>query len=201
MRGRSGTGVTPPPPTFTLSSAITRSIYPLYWKSSFLGSCFAIGPCVFVSAGHHFNTVKDDVGDFMIWLDDENGVEVHYVAKVPRCDLLVLWVNQPTESYTSLRAFLPPVNSRVVTAWLSPQAPHELVLSPSTVITSDAVNCVAQGTVTTAGSSGAPVVDFAGDHVVGMHVASNVKRGSRVSDFIPARKMVAAFSELGVPCR
>lgn len=189
------------PPTKVVPSAdILHSIYPLYWKDIFLGSCVAIKPKVLISAGHHYNMLRDNVGDFTVLVKPSRWISVEYASKLSSWDTVVLWLNEPVIC-TSLRGFLPAINSRVVTVWLSPKPPHEPIFSPGIVVSGTTDNCVAKGTVSTTGSSGSPVVDFHGDHIVGIHLGSNMKNGSRVSDFIPARKLVYLLARINIACR
>lgn len=189
-----------PPAKFSPSEELLQSIYPLYWKDSFLGSCVAITPKVAISAGHHFNMIQDDVGDFTILIKPSRWISAEYAKKILLHDVLVLWLDEPVHC-SPLRGYLPPVHCRVATVWLSPKSPHDAIFSPGLVISSDMQNSVIQGTVSTTGSSGAPVVDFYGDHIVGMHLSSNVKNGSRVSHFISARQLVLLLAEMNVSCR
>lgn len=180
---------------------VLEAIYPLYWKDTFLGSCVAISPKILVSAGHHFNMMKDDVGDFTVLARKSYWIPAEYALKVKSHDLLVLWIGEAVAASVNLRGFLPLPQSRVSTIWLSPKPPHEPIFSPGVIISSDENNCVVQGTVSTTGSSGAPVVDIYGDHVIGIHLSSNMKDGSRVSDFLPARKIISLLAETNVSCR
>lgn len=189
-----------PPTKVAPSAEIINAIYPLYWKDIFLGSCVAIQSKVLISAGHHYNVLRDDVGDFTILVKPSHWISVQYASKLPSWDIVVLWVSEPV-SCTKLRAFLPAIDSRVVTVWLSPKPPHEPIFSPGVIVSSTADNCVVQGTVSTTGSSGSPVIDFHGDHVVGIHLSSNMKNGSRVSDFLPARKLVYLLARINIACR
>ncbi|KAH9599069.1 hypothetical protein LSM04_006732 [Trypanosoma melophagium] len=207
------------PSTLEPAAAVLHALHALYWRGVFLGTCVAVSPRVLVTAGHHYNAAKDDVGDFTVRHpqqqqqakkkekennneNEEEGEEtrVEHAAKDAAHDLLVLWVSRDLPCVL-LRGFLPPVQARVATVWMSTKWPHETIVSPGVVIESSAVSCVARGTVSTSGSSGAPVIDYFGDHVVGMHLTSNTRDGSRVSGFIPARKIVALLSEMGINCR
>ncbi|CCW59761.1 unnamed protein product [Phytomonas sp. EM1] len=183
------------------SEVLLKCIYALYWKNSFLGSCVAISDNIVISAGHHYNAMKDDVGDFSILVKPNTWIYVEYGAKNSTHDILVLWLCSKVVHFTQLRGFLPPPNSRVATVWLSLKPPHEPVISPGVVVDSDASNCIARGTVSTTGSSGAPVVDTFGDHVVGLHLTSNTRNGSRVSGFIHSRKLVTLLAEMGIVAR
>ncbi|CCW67261.1 unnamed protein product [Phytomonas sp. Hart1] len=183
------------------SEALLKSVYALYWKEAFLGSCVAIAADLVISAGHHYNVLKDDVGDFSVLVRPQTWVAVEYAAKSSAHDVLVLWLGGAVGHFTTLRGFLPPLRARVSTVWLSLKPPHEPVVSPGVVVESGAAGCLARGTVSTTGSSGAPVVDTFGDFVVGLHLTSNTRDGSRVSGFIPARKVVAVLGEMGVISR
>lgn len=194
-------GLTEAPHSLQPSSELLQSIYALYWRDTFLGSGVAISPAVLISAGHHYNAVKDDVGDFSVLVRPSQWVSVTYASKNSSCDLLVLWLSKPVPTYTALRGYLPSVSSHVATVWLSPKPPHDAVVSPGVVIASKAERCVIRGTVSTTGSSGAPVMDFFGEHVVGLHLTSNTQDGSRVSGCVPARKLVALLAEMGIACR
>ncbi|ORC93409.1 uncharacterized protein TM35_000012860 [Trypanosoma theileri] len=213
-------GAVEAPSTLEPSAAVLQAMHALYWRGVFLGTCVAVSPRVLVTAGHHYNAAKDDVGDFTVRHPQQqqqqqqqqqkkekyNGDEaeeetrVEHAAKNAAHDLLVLWVSRDLQCVL-LRGFLPPVQARVATVWMSTKWPHETIVSPGVVIESSAVSCMARGTVSTSGSSGAPVIDYFGDHVVGMHLTSNTRDGSRVSGFIPARKIVALLSEMGINCR
>lgn len=182
-------------------SDAAAAVYALYWKDAFLGSCFAVAPDVLVSAGHHYNSSKDDVGDFTILVGRSKWMSVTHAAENSTHDVLVLWVGGRLEHYVSLRGFLPPVHSHVATVWLSPKPPHDPVISPGVVVESTLDNCTARGTVSTTGSSGAPVVDFYGAHVVGLHLTSDTREGSRVSGFLPARQLITLLAEMGFACR
>lgn len=189
------------PPTKVLpSSEILNAIYPLYWKDIFLGSCVAITSKIVISAGHHYNMLRDNVGDFTVLVKPSRRTSVEYASKISSHDVVALWLNEPV-SCIEMRAFLPGINSRVATVWLSPKFPHEPIFSPGIVVTSSIDNCVVQGTVSTTGSSGSPVIDFHGDHVVGIHLSSNMKDGSRVSDFIPTRKLIYLLARINISCR
>ncbi|EPY37253.1 hypothetical protein STCU_00044 [Strigomonas culicis] len=182
-------------------SGITRSVLALYWKDVFLGNCVAVSERIVVSAGHHFNLKADDVGDFSVLVDDAKWLPAEYVAKNTQVDILVFWLTGAVPAFVALRGFLPQAGCSVVTVWRSPKPPHDTIVSPGVVIESDLTGCLAKGTVSTTGTSGAPVLDFFGDHVVGLHLFSNTRDGSRVSGFLPARKMVAVLAEMGVVCR
>lgn len=189
------------PPRTTEASSLVKAIYALYWRDTFLGSCFAVSDTVLISAGHHYNANKDDVGDFSVLVGKSRWVRVEYASKNGSNDLLVLWLCNKVQSFTSLRGYLPQKHARVATVWLSPKPPHEPIVSPGVVIESSLDGCIARGTVSTQGSSGAPVIDFLGDRVVGMHLTSNTRDDSRVSGFISARKLVALLVEMSVTCR
>ncbi|KEG13745.1 hypothetical protein DQ04_00811050 [Trypanosoma grayi] len=193
-------GPTDAPPTLEPSVEVLHAMHALYWRGSFLGTCVAVAPRVLVTAGHHYNAVKDDVGDFSVRQPGRCEARVEHAAKNGAHDTLVLWVNTDLDCVL-LRGFLPPVQARVATVWLSTKWPHETVVSPGVVIESDMCNCVARGTVSTSGSSGAPVIDYFGDHVVGMHLTSNTRDGSRVSGFLPARKIVSILADMDVKSR
>ncbi|RNF08059.1 putative trypsin-like cysteine/serine peptidase [Trypanosoma conorhini] len=188
------------PSTLDPSSEVLKAMHALYWRGGFLGTCVAVLPRVLVTAGHHFNAVKDDVGDFAVRHPDMPEARVEHALKDGANDILVLWVDTDLD-HIPLRGFLPPLQARVATVWLSTKWPHETIVSPGVVIESTLLSCVARGTVSTSGSSGAPVIDHFGDHVVGMHLTSNTRDGSRVSGFIPARKIVSVLAEMGVSCR
>lgn len=194
-------GLTGPPASSDPSDAVLSGIYPLYFRDEFLGSCIAIAPRILITAGHHFNSLKDDVGDLHL-LDgaSEGEITVAYVSKDRVHDLLVLWVSADL-NWVPLRGFQPPVGARVATVWLSTKWPHDTIVSPGTVIEVNRGNCVVRGTVSTTGSSGSPVVDQFGDHIVGMHLISNTRDGSRVSGFISSRMIVSALVAMGVSCR
>ncbi|KAG5474221.1 hypothetical protein CUR178_04335 [Leishmania enriettii] len=180
------------------SLLLTRSICALYWKDAFLGSCVAIAPCIVMSAGHHYNAARDDVGDFSVLTRPGHWAEVEYASKDSMYDVVVFWLCEEVTTYTALRGYLPAVGAQVATVWLSPKPPHDVIVSPGVVIESDAENCVARGTVSTTGSSGAPVVDVFGEHIVGLHLTSNTRDGSRVSGFIPSRKLISLLAEMWV---
>lgn len=183
------------------NGSLTSSIHALYWQDKFLGSCFAVAPDIVLSAGHHFNAAKDDVGDFTVMVGHSNWMRVAYAAKNSSCDVLVLWVTGTLSTYVSLRGFLPPLGVNVATVWLSPKPPHDPIVSPGIVTESSLEHCTARGTVSTTGSSGAPVVDYYGSVVVGLHLTSNTRDGSRVSGFLPARRLIRVLAEMGVTCR
>lgn len=187
--------------TSIMDSAVISAIFPLYWKDIFLGSGVAISSTIIISAGHHFNMMRDDVADFTVFVKPSGFISAEFASKVNEADVLVLWLRSPVDAHVHLRGLLPPVDSRVGTIWLSPKPPHDPVISPGFVVSSEAKHCVAQGTVSTTGSSGAPVVDFWGDHVVGIHLSSNMKNGSRVSDFIPSRRLIFLLAEMNIACR
>jgi hypothetical protein len=180
------------------SALLSRSICALYWKDTFLGSCVAITPTVVITAGHHYNANRDDVGDFSVLTRPGHWAAVEYASKNSSFDVVVFWLCEEVVAHVSLRGFLPAVGAQVVTVWLSPKPPHTAIVSPGVVIESALENCVARGTVSTTGSSGAPVVDVFGEHVVGLHLTSNTRNGSRVSGFLPARKLVSLLAEMGV---
>ncbi|CAD2218664.1 hypothetical protein AGDE_00261 [Angomonas deanei] len=183
------------------SSSLLNSIYALYHKDVFLGSCFAIAPLVIVSAGHHYNTTKDDVGDFSILSGTSKWTKAEYGAKNPNHDMAVFWLVEPVPCFLPLRGHFPRTQSHVATIWLSLKPPHEHIISPGVVMNSNHETCLIKGTVSTTGSSGAPVVDFFGTHFVGIHLTSNTRDGSRVSGCLTARKMVSLLAEMGVTCR
>lgn len=180
------------------SSLLTQSIYALYWKDTFLGSCVAISPAIVITAGHHYNAKKDDVGDFSVLTRTSHWSPVEYASKNSSFDVVVFWLCEDVGSYTPLRGYLPSIGSQVSTVWLSPKPPHDAIISPGVVIESDVNSCIARGTVSTTGSSGAPVVDAYGDHIVGLHLTSNTRDGSRVSGFVSARKLIGLLAEMGV---
>ncbi|KPA80709.1 hypothetical protein ABB37_04881 [Leptomonas pyrrhocoris] len=180
------------------SALVARSICALYWKDAFLGSCVAIAPSIVITAGHHYNANRDDVGDFSVLTRPGHWAAVEYASKNSFFDVVVFWLCEAVEAHVSLRGFLPGVGAQVATVWLSPKPPHAAIVSPGVVVESEQENCVARGTVSTTGSSGAPVVDVFGEHVVGLHLTSNTRDGSRVSGFLPARKLVSLLAEMGV---
>ncbi|KAG8343166.1 hypothetical protein ERJ75_001609600 [Trypanosoma vivax] len=194
-------GPVEPPAAMKPSAKALNAMHALYWRENFLGTCFAIGPRVIITAGHHYNAAKDDVGEFSLRSPSlPRSVFVEYAAKNSVHDLLVLWVDMDVE-HVDLRAFLPPIQARVATVWLSTKWPHQDVVSPGVVVESSVDSCLARGTVSTTGSSGAPVIDCFGDHIVGMHLTSDTRDGSRVSGFLPSRKIVSILSEMGVASR
>ncbi|CAG9578019.1 conserved hypothetical protein [Leishmania major strain Friedlin] len=180
------------------SPFLIRAICALYWKDTFLGSCVAIAPSIVVTAGHHYNAVRDDVGDFSVLTRPGHWAAVEYASKDSTYDVVVFWLCEEVTTHTSLRGYLPAVGAQVATVWLSPKPPHDAIVSPGVVIESEAERCVARGTVSMTGSSGAPVVDVFGEHIVGLHLTSNTRDGSRVSGFIPSRKLVSLFAEMWV---
>ncbi|KAG5499430.1 hypothetical protein JKF63_07993 [Porcisia hertigi] len=180
------------------SPLLTRSIRALYWRDSFLGSCVAIAPSIVMTAGHHYNAVRDDVGDFSVLTRPGHWAAVEYAVKDSTYDVAVFWLCEEVTAYTALRGYLPAVGARVTTVWLSPKPPHDAIVSPGVVVESEEENCVARGTVSTTGSSGAPVVDIFGEHIVGLHLTSNTRGGSRVSGFIPSRKLVSLLTDMWV---
>ncbi|KPI87730.1 hypothetical protein ABL78_3203 [Leptomonas seymouri] len=180
------------------SALLTRSICALYWKDAFLGSCVAIAPSIVITAGHHYNAIRDDVGDFSVLTRPGHWTVVEYASKNSLFDVVVFWLYEKVESHVSLRGFFPGVGAQVATVWLSPKPPHAAIVSPGVVVESELENCVVRGTVSTTGSSGAPVVDVFGEHVVGLHLTSNTRDGSRVSGFLPARKLISLLAEMGV---
>nr|CCC89760.1 conserved hypothetical protein [Trypanosoma congolense IL3000] len=194
-------GVTDYPSTLKLSDTILDALYSLYLNDEFLGTCFAIAPRVLISAGHHYSVTKDFTDHFNIRdAHNDDVIVATYLSKDRAHDVLIIWVQRDLRC-VPLRGFLPPVHARVVTVWLSTKVPHDPILSPSVVIESGADGCLAKGTVSMTGSSGAPVVDFFGDHVVGMHLTSNTRNGSRVSGFLPARTILSILIDLEVKCR
>lgn len=186
------------PDNLRLACSLTQSIYALYWRDTFLGNCVAISSTVLISAGHHYNAKKDDIGEFSVLVGKSRWVGVEYGAKNGMCDVLVLWLNSPVVYFSPLRGYLPGLHARVATVWLSPKPPHDPIVSPGVVVESNFNNCTVRGTVSTSGSSGAPVVDFFGENVVGLHLTSDTKDGSRVSGFIPARKLISILAEMDV---
>lgn len=180
------------------SASLNRSICALYWKDAFLGSCVAIAPTIVLTAGHHYNASRDDVGDFSVLTRPGHWAAVEYAAKNSSFDVVVFWLCEEVAAHVALRGYLPAVGAQVSTVWLSPKPPHAAIVSPGVVVESEVENCVARGTVSTTGSSGAPVADVFGAHVVGLHLTSNTRDGSRVSGFLPARKLVSLLAEMGV---
>ncbi|KAK7200217.1 hypothetical protein NESM_000073200 [Novymonas esmeraldas] len=178
------------------SPLLTRSICALYWKDTFLGSCVAIAPSIVITAGHHYNAVRDDVGDFSVLTRPGHWAAVEYASKDSKYDVVVFWLCEEVVAHTALRGYLPAVGAQVATVWLTPKPPHDAIVSPGVVIESEVESCVVRGTVSMTGSSGAPVVDVYGDHLVGLHLTSNTRDGSRVSGFLPARKLVSLFAEM-----
>lgn len=191
-------GLTSVPSIAQPSPRLTRSICALYHKDAFLGSCVAIAPSIVMTAGHHYNTVRDDVGDFSVLTRPGHWAAVEYAAKDSTYDVAVFWIGEEVRVHCNLRGYLPAVGAQVATVWLSPKPPHDTIVSPGVVMESQVDNCVVRGTVSTTGSSGAPVVDVYGEHIVGLHLTSNTRDGSRVSGFIPARKLIGVLADMWV---
>lgn len=131
-------------------------------------------------------------------------VKVQYFQKAPTLDAMLVWVDEDLPSFVSnFRGVLPGVGAQVLTAWLCPESPltTPLIVSPGQVIHSHPQLSYAQGTVSVAGCSGAPVLSEQGDRVVGMHLSSNVKNGSRTSEFVCSKTLVSLLAEAGVNLR
>lgn len=182
---------------------LTRAMVTLFHQGEMIGTGLAVTPRIVLSAGHHFNSRVDDVGDFVIKLRSQTTgrIRAKFGQKKVDSDLLVLWVERDVPFY-QLRGLLPVVGSRVATIFHSPVAPHDVILSPALVVGNTPSLCKARGTVTSQGSSGGVVVDGAGLSVVGLHLSANsVKRGGgggRISEFISARAIIEALGDMAI---
>jgi len=190
---------------FLPSDAIANSILALYFEGKFAGTCIGVAPRMVVTAGHHAMLNRDDIGQFTVMRPSRGRPPVRlaaaeYAAKDRPADLLVLWLDAPVP-FVPIRGYLPGEAAHVATVWLHRDPPHEVIVSPGIVSNSAAQLCEVRGTVSTVGCSGAAVVNMTGTVIVGMHLSSNTKQGVRVSEFAPARNLLATLSQLGISLR
>ena len=200
---RCTTGATLPEPSLEPSDAIVNALMVLTLDDLFVGNCIAVTGQVVLTAGHHFNANKDDPSRFAVVSRAGNVYKAEFALKHSKLDVAIFWVSaQARLPHVNLRGYRPPVESRVATVWLNRVPPHhDLIVTPATVISSEIGLCQAKGSVTTGGTSGAPVIDSRGELLVGIHLSSNKRDGSRVSEFICSRDVLSALAEHNISLR
>ncbi len=186
------------------TETIVNAVMALTLDSVFVGNCIAVTGQVVLTAGHHFNSSKDDPSRFAVISRRGDVFPAEFVLKNSKRDVALFWVSRSARLPSiNLRGFRPPVGSRVATVWMNSLPPHhDLLTTPGVVISSERGLCQARGSVTSGGTSGAPVVDSPlGSIVVGIHLSSNKKDGSRVSEFVPSADILVALAESGISLR
>ena len=185
------------------SEAVRQATFTLWYGDQYAGTAIAVGARLVITAGHHFMTTTGDAGMLSLRSSvvktkkPRAGVGIAFAQKSVQYDVLLLWPEEDLP-FVPIYALTPDVGLRVVTAYASPIAPHEdLVVSPGTVRDVSPRLCRSLGTVTTAGASGAPVLDSYGERIVGMHlsVSDSAPDGTWMSEFVPAATIVELLAQ------
>lgn len=180
-------------------------MYGLYYDKQFVGTALAIAPRIAVSAGHHLRVTKDMV-DNLALRSGSNArgalIEVDFVSKDNKRDVLVIWTSRDMAAHTPLYGFLPRVGANLATTYVALTPPHaKITVSPGELVENEnPFLCRLKGTVTQQGASGGPVIDHHGDRVVGMHISTFVDDSGeeRYSEFISSRAIISVFKSLSV---
>lgn len=185
--------------------AVARAMVGILHNGTFIGSGLCVAPKIIITAGHHYNSKVDKVEEFSVAalsnkLQGLNqGSPAAWAQKKVDADVLILWLKKTPRDVYPLRALLPQMGSRVMTMYICPVEPYRLMMSPAIIVGNKVELCLARGTVTSKGCSGAVVIDELGS-VVGMHLSSNRlhKERARISEFISARGVIAALIALEI---
>ena len=191
-------------PQLRPTDAVVEALMALTVDSAFVGNCIAVTGQIVLTAGHHFNSNKDDPSRFAVVTRKGEVFSCEYALKNTKFDVAIFWVTSTARlPCVPLRGFRPPVGCQVATVWLNMLPPHhDLLVTPAVVMSSEKGLCQARGSVTVQGSSGAPVVDSQlGRIVLGIHLSSNKKDGSRISEFVPTSDVLAVLAEGGISLR